>query len=156
MPDLKSEMAKVLQAWEEPTTMTPKNGRITSNSTRRTFNYVLNNPGLTRAQVILALEAEGVLPKSSTSLLSTFIINGNVRETDGLLYAAQAEYAPLKRAVPPPRRIMAAEATPEESPRIILPVEPVSIEAEVKAIIDKLTVKQARTLYDELKVIFGG
>lgn len=152
MPDLKSEMAKVLQAWEEPTTMTPKNGRITSNSTRRTFDYILHNPGRTRAQVITALETEGVLPKSSTSLISTFIINGNVREAEGLLYAAQAEYAPLKRPTPAPQRVMAKDATSEAPVQSAAPAEPFS----VASFLDTLTVKQARTLYDELKVIFGG
>jgi hypothetical protein len=134
--------------------MTPKHGRITSNSTRRTFDYVLNNPGLTRAQVILALEADGVLPKSSTSLLSTFIINGNVRETDGLLYAAQAEYAPLKRPTPTPQRIMAKDATPEAPVQSVAPAEPEPF--SVAAILDTLTVRQARAVYDELKHIFGG
>jgi hypothetical protein len=155
MPDLKSELSKVLQSWEEPTTMTPPTSkRITSNSTRRTFDYILHNPGRTRAQVITALEADGVLPQSSTSLVSTFIINGNVRETDGLLYAAQTEYAPLKRPKPAPERAMAKDATPEAPVQSVAPAEPEPF--SVAAILDTLTVRQARAVYDELKHIFGG
>ncbi len=149
MPDLKSELSKVIQSWEEQPTMTPQ--PRTTNSTRRTFNFVRDNPGLTRAKVIQTLEAEGVPQPSSSSLLSTFVIHGNVRESNGLLYANQQEYAPLKRPTDKPKRttpVQTVEA-PEPAPVVAEPVPAASI-------LDTLTVKQARALYDELKTIFGG
>jgi len=152
MPDLKSEMAKVLQSWETPTTII--NGHnVTTNSTRRTFEYVRDNPGTTRAQAVAALAGLGVKQSSSTSLLSTFVINGNVRESNGLLYANQQEYAPLKRTTPKPERVVRTEAPVVVAPAT-LPAPPV--DADVKAMIAKMNVMQAREMYDELKTIFGG
>lgn len=151
MPDLKSELPKVIQSWDEQPTMTPQPRTITTNSTRRTFNFIRDNPGMTRAKVIEALGKQGTPVSSSRSLLSTFIINGNVRESNGLLYANQQEYAPLKRPTDKPKRtnpVQTVEA-PEPAPVVAEP-------APAASILDTLTVKQARALYDELKTIFGG
>lgn len=161
MPDLKSELSKVLQSWEEPTTMTPLPATVTTNSTRRTFDFVRDNPGLTRSAVIQALEAGGIPQSSSRSLLSTFVLNGNVRESNGLLYANQQEYAPLKRRADLPKRTNRAQVVEAPTPAAEVPVvaEPVVEEPtpfSVAAILDTLTVRQARAVYDELKHIFGG
>lgn len=155
MPDLKSEMAKVLQAWEDPT-ITQGTKRITTNSTRRTFNFVRDNPGLTKAQAVAALAKEGVLSNSSTSLLSTFIINGNVRESNGLLYANQAEYTPLPRPTAKPMR-KRHDTAPVGIDTLVKSSEPVAATTpDVRSMIATMNVMQAREMYDELKTIFGG
>lgn len=159
MPDIQSELSKVLQSWDEqPTTMTPQSRAITTNSTRRTFNFIRDNPGVTRAKVIDELEKQGTPVSSSRSLVSTFVLNGNVRESGGLLYANQQDYAPLKRPDDKPVRKLkyVIEPTVAEpvAPEVVEPPAPVA--DDVKSMIAKMNVMQAREMYDELRTIFGG
>ena len=149
MPDLKSEMHKVINSWSEEAPTKAETGHsITSNSTRATFNYVRDNPGVTRESAVAALERMGVPQGSSTSLLSTMVTRGNIRKTvDGALFAAQPEYKPLPNPKP--------KAAPVEAPKA---PEPVQLNAawDADTLLNHLSIKQARALYDELRKIFGG
>ena len=160
MPDLKSEMSKVINQWNDPMpttntapTITHTKGRnITTNSTRVTFNYVRDNPGVTRIEATTALAKLGVKPSSSTSLISIMVARGNLRVMpNGSLFSMQTEYAPIK---PPKKPKIVKTLTPVPPPEPVEPVEPV--EWTVESVIGHLNVRQAMAVYSELRKIFGG
>jgi hypothetical protein len=153
MPDLKSEMSKVINQWNDPvptpTTITNSGRAITTNSTRITFNYVRDNPGVTRKKAMTALEKLGVIPSSSTSLLSIMVARGNIRKAaDGGLFAVQKEYAPIAA----PKQAKAVK-TPALAPKPEVIETPT--EWTVESVIGSLNVRQAMAVYAELRGIFG-
>lgn len=153
MPDLKSELAKVINSWETDMPNTSDTGhRITTNSTRLTFNYVRDNPGVTRAAAVAGLTKLGVKLSSSTSLITVMLARGNLRTVNDGLFATQAEYVPLPKIKKPKK---AKPAPVVEAPK---PVEPVQINItwDADTVLNNLSIKQARALYDELRTIFGG
>jgi len=153
MPDLKSELSKVINSWETDMPNTPETGRrITTNSTRLTFNYVRDNPGVTRAAAVAGLTKLGVKLSSSTSLITVMLARGNLRTVNDGLFTTQAEYAPLPKIEKPKK---AKPAPVVEAPK---PVEPVQISTtwDAETVLNNLSIKQARALYDELRTIFGG
>ena len=152
MPDLKSEMHKVINSWSDEAPTKAETGHpITTNSTRATFEYVRDNPGVTRDAAVSALERRGVPRGSSTSLLSVMVTRGNIRKTvDGALFAAQPEYKPLPNPKPKAAPVVVA---PVEAPKAPEPVQ-ITAEWSAEAFINTLNVKQARALYDELRTIF--
>ena len=127
-----------------------------------------NNPGNTRTQVVAALTAQGFKPNSTTSLVAQMIKHGLMRETNGAVFAAQPEYTPLKstraklqKAVveKPVARIKKEKAQAKPKPTFAPPAEaPVQINAawDAETLLNNLSIKQARALYDELRKIFGG
>lgn len=81
-------------------TLTPTGKHLfqtTNNISRVTFEFVRDNPGLTRMEAMDELERRGY-PKSSTgSLLSNMVRQRLiVRTAESKLYPAQKEYTPLK------------------------------------------------------------
>ena len=111
MPDIQTEMSKVLNEWnkEEPTTMTtPPDKRVTNNVSRVLFNYILDNPGRLKKQIVNTLDLQGFKAASTTSLLSQFVRCGLIRIEDGKLYAAAPAYNPLYKQIAKakkPRRV---------------------------------------------------
>ena len=110
MPDIKTEMSKVLTAWEKDAQdllKPPKSikktpdGKIvftkTNNITEETFNYVRDNPGQTATQIYAGLTARGFKESSASSLLSQFRRQGLIRRDEQLrFYANQQTYTPIK------------------------------------------------------------
>lgn len=158
MPDIQSEMSKVLNEWNKPeTTMTHK---ITNNVTRATFNKVAENPGSTRAEIVNMLLTDGYKVASTTSLLTQMLARGNIRSLNGKLFTNQNEYKPMKRIIPTKRRVekpkpVVVVETPVE-PVAVVAAKPVEIPWDADTILNNLSIKQARALYDELRKIFGG
>ena len=161
MPDLKSELSKVINEWNDkdmPTntapTITLTNGRrITTNSTRTTFNYVRDNPGVTRTDAIVALGKVGIKRSSSTSLISIMVARGNLRMLpNGELFPVQKEYAPL--AKPRAAKAVQVSKTPEPVPQPEV-VAPTPQDWTVESVIGHLNVRQAMAVYSELRGIFG-
>jgi hypothetical protein len=152
MPDLKSEMSKVINQWNDddmpttPTTMTPTGShKITNNATRTTFNYVRDNPGVLRSDAITALNRLGIKQSSSSSLLSIMAARGNIRMTpSGALIPVQKEYAPITKPRP-------AKAAPVPVVKEVPPPP----EWTVDSVIGHLNVRQAMAVYSELRGIFG-
>lgn len=125
--------------------------KTTNNVTRTTFDYVKSNPGNTRRQIVAALGSQGFKASSTTSLVAQMIKQGILREANGTVFAAQPEYIPLKTVRNKP------EAQPR--PTFVPPAEaPVQINAawDADTLLNNLSIKQARALYDELRKIFGG
>ena len=154
-------------------TMPKKYFETTNNVTRATFDHVFNNPGKTRKQILDALAAQGFKNGSTSSLLGQFSTQGHIVNRGGLYFAQRAEYVPLKTA----RR--KAEAKPERKKVVIVskrtgetvPPAAVGIAAlpkvreatpqinaawDAETLLNNLSIKQARALYDELRKIFGG
>ena len=177
MPDLKSELVtKVLTAWntepeDEPTMTqmpTPTRGKIRTNLVRDTFNSVLAGPGSLRTEIVSLLVGKGHPHNSSAAMVSTLIRRGNLREVNGVLYANQTEYIPLKEPTYPlqlkdrvkkPLAVAAAPAA-EPSKMVFVPdaTQVVSVQDpapwSAAAVVNGLTPRQARELYIELQQLF--
>jgi hypothetical protein len=185
MPDIKSALEKALNDWEPAPAPTPEPApakayfTVTNNVCRTTFDYVRDNPGKTRVEVAKALEAQGYKSGSVSSLLGQMLKQGMMRESAHLLYVTTNEYAPLKSSkalkvaqekaqqatrkkvvliskrtgevIPPASAGIAALPTTREA-------APVQINAawDAETLLNSLSIKQARALYDELRKIFGG
>lgn len=135
MPDIqtafKAALSKTLQQWDDdgeapplqpvstsflqpikPTQEIPmkKTFGITNNISRVTFDYIKNNPGSTRKEIIEALEHQGFAGGSTSSLIAQMRRNNMVHETNNLYYADIPEYRPIKslKAI----KKMEAKATP--------------------------------------------
>jgi hypothetical protein len=135
MPDiqtaLKSALSKTLQQWDDdgeapplqPVSSSPlpptnptqgipmkKTFGITNNISRVTFDYIKNNPGSTRKEIIEALEHQGFVGGSVSSLVAQMRRNKMIHETNNLYYADIEEYRPIKslKAI----RKMEAQAAP--------------------------------------------
>ena len=121
MPDIqtafKTALSKTLQQWDDdgeapplqpvsssfpqptkPTQVIPmkKTFGITNNISRVTFDYIKNNPGSTRKEIIQALEHQGFAGGSTSSLIAQMRRNNMVHEKDNFYYADIAEYRPIK------------------------------------------------------------
>ena len=119
MPDIqtafKTALSKTLQQWDDdgeapplqpscllpptnpaqPTTM-KKTFNITNNISRVTFDYIKNNPGSTRKEIIQALEHQGFAGGSTSSLIAQMRRNNMIHEKDNFYYADIPEYRPIK------------------------------------------------------------
>jgi len=121
MPDIqtafKTALSKTLQQWDDdgeapplqpvsssfpqptnptqPTTM-KKTFNVTNNISRVTFDYIKNNPGSTRKEIIQALEHQGFAGGSTSSLIAQMRRNNMVHEKDNFYYADIPEYRPIK------------------------------------------------------------
>ena len=124
MPDiqtaLKTALTRTLQEWDDdgeespqpsPTinntinnsVPTPSQGipmkktfGVTNNISRVTFDYIKNNPGSTRKEIIEALEHQGFAGGSTSSLVAQMRRNNMIHETNNLYYADIPEYRPIK------------------------------------------------------------
>jgi hypothetical protein len=127
----------------------------TNNVTRATFDFVLNNPGKTRIEIARRLAEQGFAKGSTSSLLGQFIKQGQIAERDGFLFAQQAEYRPLKTSQRKPAVVAAPVpkvTKPEPAPQIAA----FDVAWNAENLLNSLSIKQARALYDELRKIFGG
>ena len=210
MPDIqtafKTALSKTLQQWDDdgeapplqpvsscplpPTNPTQtstmkKTFNITNNISRVTFDYIKNNPGSTRKEIIQALEHQGFAGGSTSSLIAQMRRNNMIHEKDSFYYADIPEYRPIKslkamkkmEQVPaPPKRKYEKKAVTGigallreklEAAPMLTASEPLLHTTQRRAfvslvrtqdpdeIIKKLTVFQARELYDRLKQIFN-
>ena len=123
MPDmqtaLKTALTRTLQEWDDDGETSPqtttinttvnnsvptpsqeipmkKTFNITNNISRVTFDYIKNNPGSTRKEIIQALEHQGFAGGSTSSLIAQMRRNQMVHETNNAYYADIPEYRPIK------------------------------------------------------------
>ena len=69
---------------------------VTNNISRVTFNYIKDNPGSTRKEIIEALEHKGFVGGSTSSLIAQMRRNKMIHETNNAYYADIPEYRPIK------------------------------------------------------------
>jgi len=211
MPDIqtafKVALSRTLQQWDdegEPPSVQPvsasfsqptqptqeipvkKTFNITNNISRVTFEYIKNNPGSTRKEIIEALEHQGFAGGSTSSLIAQMRRNNMIHETNNAYYADIPEYRPIKslkamkkmEQVPaPPKRKYEKKAvtgigallreklesmdTPTASEPLLHTTQAKRMISLVRTkspedILKDMTVYQARELYDHLKQMFGG
>ena len=73
-----------------------KTFNVTNNISRVTFNYIKDNPGSTRKEIIQALEHQGFAGGSTSSLIAQMRRNNMIHETNNAYYADIPEYRPIK------------------------------------------------------------
>lgn len=156
---------------QQEATMPKKFFQVTTNVTEATFAYVRDNPGKTRVEVIQALETQGFHTSSVSSLIGQFVKQGQFVRRNSALFATVAQRAPLKASQKKAQRAAAAIQTPTPAhipaPKAApAPTKVTTARAglgalvkgdvwDVEALLETLSIKQARSLYDALRTIFG-
>lgn len=163
------------QAMSPSSTTPPKPGKLlfkpTNNVSRETFNTVRDNPGRTRVEITLMLQARGFNKSSVSSLLGQMVRQKMLREIDGHVYAVGKEYTPVKAYATTKNKLKPKPKTRPKDGIAALPAATEQTQAlekakatleqhiqtawDAKSMIDHLSVRQARALYEELKSIFG-
>ena len=175
MPDLKSEMSRVLDAWEQDDQQTqekqvqntlPQIFKPTNNVSRETFNYIRDNPNKNSKEIRTALTARGFNPGSVGSLITQYVKQGfTKKDANGRYTAIVAEYTPLKSTKhfrSEGKRVNKIVQIKSKSPSAGIAALQVDTTPKVKpswdvdTVLDTMSIVQARTLYDALKKIFGG
>jgi hypothetical protein len=144
---------------------------VTNNVCRTTFDFVRDNPGMTRVEISKELAKQGFNPKSVSSLLGQMLRQGLMRGNGKLLYANANEYTPIKSSkvlraraeTPSPRKKVTIVNTrtgevinPKPAGIAALPATREEKPWEPSDVIDKLTVRQALALFKELRNILVG
>lgn len=179
MPDLKTEMSKVFNAWEQdaqelqqPKPKGPRMFTATNNVTRATFEHVKRNPKQTHAQICEEMVRRGFKQNSVGSLITQFTKQGMFqRDEDGRYTAITNEYIPLKstkkfkaegkrktKTVKSPRSagIAALKVVPKEEVPTTINTSSVTTAWDAETVINNIGLKQAHALYKELGKYFGG
>jgi hypothetical protein len=175
MPDIQTEMQKILQAWDQPeTTETTKETTVfkpTNNVTQATFNFVRDNSGCARNDAIRILVAQGHKKSSVSSLIGQMLRQGHIyKDSDGLLRPNAKEYTPIKSSKTIAKR--EAKAKKPKSYKVItsskglaaLVDEPIAqtfehrpdIRTSIDVIMDTVSLNDAHELYRRLHLYFGG
>ena len=168
MPDLHTEMQKILQAWEQPeTTETTKETTVfkpTNNVTQATFNFVRDNSGCARTDAIRILVAQGHKKSSVSSLIGQILRQGHIyKDSDGLLRPNAKEYTPIKSSKTIAKR--EAKAKKPKSYKVITSkAETKGIDAwvatpvttdRVQEIMNSISLPEAKRLYNSLSTYFN-
>jgi len=174
MPDLHTEMQKILHAWEQPeTTEQPKESTVfkpTNNVTQATFNFVRDNSGCARNDAIRILVSQGHKKSSVSSLIGQMLRQGHIyKDSDGRLRPNGKEYTPIKSA-----KTMAKREAKVNKPKTFklktsgglaaLVNEPMAeafehrpdIRTSIDVIMDTVSLNDAHELYRRLHLYFGG
>ena len=165
VPDLQTELKKLetLAFDDEGSTTTTEatmprvnDHKITNNVTRETFNYIKDNPGLRRVQIATAMENRGFKKSSTLALTSQFVRSGMARIVDSGVFIAQSEYAPPKGKKIKKAKVTKVTAKKVETHIIESVAQPeVQHDTLVKAMLSRMSILQAREMYDELKKVFS-
>jgi hypothetical protein len=178
MPDLHTEMQKILRTWEEPypqpeTTEETKETTMfkpTNNVSQQTFNFVRDNAGCTRVHAIQKLVQSGHKKSSVTSLIGQMLRQGHITKNNyGMLYPNGDEYRPIKSA-----KVIAKREAKVKKPKTFklktsgglaaLVNEPIAqalehrpdIRTSIDVIMDTVSLNDAHELYRRLHLYFGG
>ena len=167
MPDIKTALTGILSEWELDNQQQEKqvkhipHFKVTNNVTRATFDYVKNNPRQSCKTICKALEKHGYKPSSIGSLLTQFVKNGLcVKDANNNYTTIVNEYTPIKasKKLKTDQVIQKAKTTRGEGIAALSPQPkyiPVT-EWNVQAVLNDMSIVQARAMYDALKKIFGG
>jgi hypothetical protein len=164
VPDLQTELKKLeTLAFDDEGSITtektmtlPHAFKTSNNVSRETFNYINNNPGLRRVQIAHAMADRGFKKSSALALSSQFVRNGMARVVDGGMFVAQPEYTPIKATPKKAKGVAKVTAKKVQEAIMETPVQPiVSHDTSVKTLLSRMSVLQAREMYDELKKIFA-
>lgn len=150
-------------------------------ASRTVFNLVRDNPGIERDECVAKAVTLGVVRGSATSLLAQFVTAGIFEYRQGALFAKVTEYESPSTAIRRLRREAEEKAEAQRRAEITAkriatrmankslrekPAKPAPAPVAVPdpvvvatfdpaEIVESLTLRQARAVYDELKKIFG-
>lgn len=177
MPDIQTEMKKVMQAWEQPypitqpikepemTNTTPRPTAFvqTTGVTEATFNIVRDQSGLPKKEYIRILSAQGYKKASTSSILSQMIKQGQIWvDSSGFLQPNQKAYTPLKghykRRAPVAKVVKSAKTfkvKTSESKGIVSLVPTATPTDRVQEIMNTLSLPDAKRLYNSLATYFA-
>jgi hypothetical protein len=152
-------------------------------ASRTIFNLVRDNPGIERDECVAKAVTLGVVRGSVTSLLAQFVTAGIFEYRQGGLFAKVTEYESPSTAIRRLRReaeekaeaqrraeitakrlatrmanksLREKPAKPAPAPVAVSVPDPVVVATfDPAEIVESLTLRQARAVYDELKKIFG-
>ena len=159
MPDLQSELSKVINDWSEPEMTQPTSHptfAAPANTSRATAEYVMANPGLTRKEICDNLSAQGHHRATVYALLVQMSRQNRITEVNGTVTAKYTEYTPLMsfkawaKQNAKPVKVRAPKAAPAQEPQQI------NSTWDADVMLNSLSIVQARALYDSLRKIFGG
>ena len=166
MPDLQSELSKVIDEWSEPqvdTQTKPHLFSTTKGTSRATAEYILANSGKNRKEIVDAMVGYGHNRMSVYALLTQMKRQELVREVNGGFYATYTKYTPLKsyaawknstlktKTRTPKEKLKPVQETRAE-PAMVVPL-PTLPSAE--AMLANMSVAEAYKLYGELHKMFG-
>lgn len=164
MPDIQTEMQKILQAWEQPeTTQQPEDTPMfttTTNTSRATFEIVRDQPYKLKSYYIKQLEQKGFKKSSTSSLLAQMVRQKHLSVDDmGLMHANQNEYRPLKSATTLKKakkvktsKLITSEVVEAPKARVIT----APVRTNIESILDEISLSEAHELYRKLHQYFGG
>ena len=184
MPDLKTEMQKILHAWEQPeTTEQPKESTVfkpTNNVTKATFNFIRDNSGCARNDAIRLLVLQGHKKSSVSSLIGQMLRQGHIwKDGDGLLRPNAKEYTPIKSSktiakreakvkkpktfklktssiAKPSKEALDAAAEAMGGINMLVDHDHTPIRTSIDIIMDTVSLNDAHELYRRLHLYFGG
>lgn len=166
MPDIQTEMQKILQAWEQPeTTKETTVFEPTNNVTKATFNFIRDNSGCSRGEAIRLLVNQGHKKSSVASLIGQMLRQGHIwRDSDGLLRPNGKEYTPIKSSRTMANREKKAKVvkpaktfkvkTSESKGITSLVATPITTD-RVQEIMNTISLPEAKRLYNSLATYFG-
>jgi hypothetical protein len=174
MPDLKTEMQKILHAWEQPETIEETKEttmfKPTNNVTQATFNFVRDNSGCARNDAIRILVSQGHKKSSVSSLIGQMLRQGHIyKDSDGLLRPNGKVYTPIKSAKTIAKREAKLKKPKTSKVRTsgglaALVNEPMAevfehqpdVRTSIDVIMDTVSLNDAHELYRRLHLYFGG
>jgi hypothetical protein len=181
MPDIQTEMQKILQSWDQPeTTEQPKETTVfkpTNNVTQTTFNFVRDNSGCDRGDAIRLLVRQGHKKSSVSSLIGQMLRQGHIyKDSDGLLRPNGKEYTPIKSAKTiakreakakkpktfklktsmPSQEALDAAAEAMGGINTLIAHDRTPIRTSIDVIMDTVSLNDAHELYRRLHLYFGG
>jgi uncharacterized protein (DUF2249 family) len=166
MPDLRSELSKLQQLHfddEQSVKAVIVEHDITTTKTGKILQYIGDHPGSTRAQISKAMEERyGMSPNNTGSVISQMEIKSFVTAKGSpktytrtsKVYHPDPDNPALAAAR---KKLAEKKAAGLIKSKKYTPVRPMPApqHSSVQAIVDKLTIGQAREIYDELKKLFG-
>lgn len=173
MPDLQSELSKIASAWDthEQQIRQPQQEKtvqqVTGNASRDTFEFIKLNPRKhTHAEAVRAIVQLGYKSNTVHSLITQMKRAGLVNTDAGdLLYTEKTVYVPFTNPYKASLAKSKTKAKPQKAGIAALPVQAAEAPVERKQLVlkmtaddvlNKLDVKEAFKLYQELAKMFGG
>ena len=175
MPDIQTEMQKILQAWEQPETIEETKETTmftpTNNVTKATFNFIRDNSGCARNDAIRLLVLQGHKKSSVSSLIGQMLRQGHIwKDSDGLLRPNGTEYTPIKssktianreKKVKKPKSYKVITSSKGLAALVNEPIAEAlkhqpDIRTSIDVIMDTVSLNDAHELYRRLHLYFGG
>jgi hypothetical protein len=169
MPDIKTALSQALQEWEpeqesntkekQMQTTAPKDTgfRIINNVSRKSYEFVVANPGVKPSDITAWAKKNGFNPDSAYAIASNSVRMGTMRrDANGGFVALAREYSPIKAKSKKTGIIPSAPKAPKAPKPVLDEAKAVATtKLTAKYIVENIGIGEAKTLYLELKQIFG-